>query len=306
MDLGYDDGLPTPISLAIQTTMASIRSESVHRLIQDLDREAIEANRQSVADADGVDIDAHAVLLLESLGIENWIQIRHTAKVKGDEAALNLVRKLQEDLPSVLKTDQLDETRALKHATMIGRALIWVDLEKNVYLKPEEKEDQVDVSAQIRNNPLIDFDVFSSEEQAGYTENLDNLSNSLAGETVAMSDKGDPFVPTDSARTIEYNVSEKGSMMWKLSNMNSLAPLSAAIWGQLINISEVEEKQCLDAAINGIAPAKVLPWREAFKMSFFRDKYSCQEPVAVRVKVTVFSPIQELEKYTIVDVIQVD
>ncbi|KAL2650614.1 hypothetical protein R1flu_018742 [Riccia fluitans] len=153
--------------MARQVTLASISSKAVHSLIQQLDGTAVEANRLALLDAVNSQPESTAALLLENLGIDHWFQLQVTFSVNGEEAALALIHKFHNELPMLLELDQMEETRAEKHAGMI---------------------------------------VFSSEEQAGYTESLDMLNVSSTNELAARTDEGDPYVPTDSARLIEYSV----------------------------------------------------------------------------------------------------
>ncbi|KAL3689408.1 hypothetical protein R1sor_015717 [Riccia sorocarpa] len=147
--LGYDEKLPVPINKAIQVTMAAIPSKAVHSLVQQLDTAAVLANKE--IDDTNTDGDGYAALLLESLGIDNWITVLYTFKTLGEEATLNQIRQLHEDLPTLLETDMEEEARGGELAIMIGKTLSWIDQDRNVL--PGEVEIQpevptVDVPAQ--------------------------------------------------------------------------------------------------------------------------------------------------------------
>ncbi|KAL3696421.1 hypothetical protein R1sor_010497 [Riccia sorocarpa] len=109
--LGYEEKFPVPVNIAIQVTMMSISSKAVHSLVQQLDTTAIYTNRD-IDDANG-EGDGYAALLIENLGINNWITILHTFRTSGEEAALTHIRQLHEDLPSLLETDVKEEGRRL-------------------------------------------------------------------------------------------------------------------------------------------------------------------------------------------------
>ncbi|KAL3702166.1 hypothetical protein R1sor_020188 [Riccia sorocarpa] len=115
--LGYDEKLPVPINKAIQVTMAAIPSKAVHSLVQQLDTAAVLANKE--IDDTNTDGDGYAALLLESLGIDNWITVLYTFKTLGEEATLNQIRQLHEDLPTLLETDMEEEARGGELAIMI-------------------------------------------------------------------------------------------------------------------------------------------------------------------------------------------
>ncbi|KAL3691775.1 hypothetical protein R1sor_005426 [Riccia sorocarpa] len=111
--MGYDSSLPTPINVAILTTMAAIPAQSVHALIQQLDLAAVESNKEGNGDSDSME---HAALLLESLGIHHWLGIQHTFSTKGEEATLSCIRQLHEDIPNLLEADLIEDGRADKLA----------------------------------------------------------------------------------------------------------------------------------------------------------------------------------------------
>ncbi|KAL3687757.1 hypothetical protein R1sor_014066 [Riccia sorocarpa] len=149
----------------------------------------------------------------------------------------------------------------------------------------------------VKSNPLINFAIFTEEEKASFTEGLESLTASATGEKASVNDNGDPYIPTDTPRTIEYRVSEKLGMMWKCSNMNNLAPITLDMWSKMVNLSEGELSACKSNAIQGIIPAKVISLRETIKMVLFRDKYKCTESVSVRVKVNVVTDSNRVSKH---------
>ncbi|KAL3696332.1 hypothetical protein R1sor_010408 [Riccia sorocarpa] len=265
--------------------MASISSKSVHTLVQQLDSAALLANKE-VDDANG-EGDGYAALLLESLGIDNWITIMHTYMTAGEEATKSLIRQLHEDLPSLLETDAEEEGRASDLARMISKTLSWVDSDKNVLPCEVEKAPEVckvNVPALVRSNPLICFDVFSEEEQQVMADSLENLQTSQIDERSEFTDGGDYFIPTDTPRMIEYRVSDKQSMMWKTTNINNLAPLSICVWAKLVNLTKDELSTCETNAINGVMRTKIYLLKDSIKMTSFRDKYRCSDVASVRIK----------------------
>ncbi|KAL3695996.1 hypothetical protein R1sor_010072 [Riccia sorocarpa] len=186
--------------------MAAITSKPVHELVQQLDRAAVSSNKDDHDDFENSDTSCHAALLLETLGIDNWVNLFHIFTTKGEEATLTAIRALHDELPAILENDLMEEGRSEKMSALIGKALSWVDLDKSLVLNSNGPNDdcKTDVPAQVRSNPLIDFGVFSEEEKAAYSDNLDNFNLTQVGEKVARTEKGDPFIPTDSLRTVEY------------------------------------------------------------------------------------------------------
>ncbi|KAL3683946.1 hypothetical protein R1sor_001968 [Riccia sorocarpa] len=284
--------------MAIQTTMAAITSKPVHALIQQLDCAAVESNKEAASKH--ADSDNQAALLLECLGIHHWIGIQHTFSTKGEDATLAVIRQLHDELPSILEIDNVEDGRAAKLSNMIGRMLSWINLKKetqNDNGEPKVDGSYADISSQVRANPIINFAIFSKEERDSYAESLDNINANAAGEKALMSEDGDPFIPTDTPRTVEYRVSEKNGMMWKIPNMNNLAPITIDMWTKLVNLSEGELDTCRNNAINDTIPAKLLNLKDTVKMAFFRDKYKCSEPVSVRIKAMITTDSNRVAKH---------
>ncbi|KAL2624162.1 hypothetical protein R1flu_008407 [Riccia fluitans] len=113
------------------------------------------------------------------------------------------------------------------------------------------------------------------------------LNVSSVNELAARTDEGELYIPTDNARMIEYKVSEKNAMMWKIPNMNNLAPVMLEMWQKLIHASDAEQRDCLHNALNGVTPSKMVTMKDTIKMACFRDKYRCSELVGIRVKTAI-------------------
>ncbi|KAL3696326.1 hypothetical protein R1sor_010402 [Riccia sorocarpa] len=286
--------------MAIQTTMAAIPSTAVHALIQQLDKAAVEVNKEGVSESDPNEQENQAALLLESLGIHHWMNIQHTFSTKGEDATLSLIRQLHDELPNLLEADSIEDSRADKLSGIIARVLSWTDLKKNSHGsdKPDGSAGMcADICTQVKTNPMINFAIFSEEEKASFTEGLDSLNAAAAGEKAAVNDDGDPYIPTDTPRTVEYRVSEKNGMMWKCPNMNNLAPFTLDMWKKMTNLSEGEMTSCKDNASLGNITAKLIPLRDTIRMASFQDKYKCTEPVSVRIKVNVVTDSNRVPKH---------
>ncbi|KAL3689799.1 hypothetical protein R1sor_016108 [Riccia sorocarpa] len=216
--------------------MAAIYNRLIHKTVQDFDIAAVTLNEKNLA----TDVDGHAALLCEYLGIEHWINIHHTYATEGVDAAVNLVTQLHEDLPTIQENDLMEEQAAEKTADQIGKVLSWVDLDKNTEKSPEKPVEslEIDVSTLVRSNPLINFSLLSEEDRAHYSESLDQLTQS---EGSSNTDTGIPVVPTDSPRMLELRASEKKSMLWKLPNHSNLSPLTIDVWKKLANLTRITD-----------------------------------------------------------------
>ncbi|KAL3689440.1 hypothetical protein R1sor_015749 [Riccia sorocarpa] len=193
--------------------MAAFTSRAVHELIQQLDRAAVAANKEEIDDLENA---CQVALMIESLGIDNWVQLFHTFTTKCEETTLSAIRLLHEELTAMLENDVLEETRAEKLSTLI------------------------------------------EDEKAAYSDCVDNFHATQAEDNSSRTDAGNPFVPTDTPRTVEYKVSSRNSMMWKIPNMNNLSPFSIEMWTRLANLSETEIKTRENNAIHGIMNSKHL------------------------------------------------
>ncbi|KAL3686412.1 hypothetical protein R1sor_008986 [Riccia sorocarpa] len=292
--LGYDRSLPTPINVASQTALAAITSRSVHNLIQQLDHAAVEVNSDN---NDTLSQQGQAALLLDTLGISHWIALQFAFSKNGEEAALALVRQYHDELPQILEVDLIEDSRSEKLAADISVALSWDSLERKIPV--DESNSVADVPTQVKNNPLISFDHFTEEEKSAYTNQLDNFSMTQASDLAANFDAGDPFVPVDTPRTVEYRVSEKSGMMWRISNMNNLSPISLDMWVKFANVSDAELKRCEQDAKQGSMVAKIHTLRDSIKMSSFRDKYKCPEVATVRIKMNLATDSSRVPKHKV-------
>ncbi|KAL3689409.1 hypothetical protein R1sor_015718 [Riccia sorocarpa] len=150
--------------------MASVSSKAVHTLIQQLDVTVVQAKKD--AESTNSVGDCYAALLLENLGIDNWITILHTFMTGGEDATLSLVRQLHEDLPALLETDGEEEGRVSELAKIIGKTLFWIDLEKSVIPEeviPTPDSCSGDVPAQVK---MVERDRNDEDRRTGLNKTL--------------------------------------------------------------------------------------------------------------------------------------
>ncbi|KAL2644520.1 hypothetical protein R1flu_012107 [Riccia fluitans] len=187
---------------------------------------------------------------------------------------------------------------------MIGAALTWVDLDKNTLSSSSASSSvssiSVGVTSQLRSTPMINFEIFSEEEKAFYIKTIEVLDASTTSNLASVTEDGDPFMPVDSPRMIEYKVSDKQGMLWKIPNMNNFATLTIDMWAKLINALEAELNQCELNVINCSTPLKLINLKETVKMISFRDKYRCAEAVSVRVKAAIATDSSQVPKHKMV------
>ncbi|KAL3677854.1 hypothetical protein R1sor_020810 [Riccia sorocarpa] len=160
---------------------------------------------------------------LTKLGYEDRfpVPINNAVQTAGEEATIAHIRQLHEDLPTLLETDMEEEGRAAELDVMIGKALSWIDADKNVLPSTIEAAPdvcKVDIPALVKSNPLIGFDEFSNEEQQQLEESLDNLHASQIEDHSEYTDGGDHFIPVDTPRTVEYRVSDKHASEFQSRN----------------------------------------------------------------------------------------
>ncbi|KAL3686484.1 hypothetical protein R1sor_009058 [Riccia sorocarpa] len=95
--------------MACQVAMAAVSSKSVHSLVQQLDRAAVELNSEDSTNDTPTSQQGQAALLLDTLGIAHWVAIQIAFSKNGEDAALTLIRQYHEELPSILEIDSVED-----------------------------------------------------------------------------------------------------------------------------------------------------------------------------------------------------
>ncbi|CAM6082399.1 unnamed protein product [Calypogeia fissa] len=97
---------------------------------------------------------------------------------------------------------------------------------------------------------------------------------------------GEPYVPVLPPRYIEWECAKEDGCMWKIKNINNLAPISIAMWQAWGTVSDAEVLQCRDRALNAVTisdkpPVFVSQWPMT---AFGPPKYKCQVVAGAKVK----------------------
>ncbi|CAM6103462.1 unnamed protein product [Calypogeia fissa] len=144
-----------------------------------------------------------------------------------------------------------------------------------------------DLSCSIRNNPLLDLTWLTKDELiemnvAIYVVDCSPILTDGTEEVIT----GEPYVPVLPPRHIEWECSKEDGCMWKIKNINNLAPISIAMWQPWGTVSDVEVLQCRDRALNAVTIAdKPHVFVSLLPMSAFGPpKYKCQVAAGAKVK----------------------
>lgn len=107
--MGYSNQLPWLVNLEIHATMASITSPEVHQLVQTSDLEAL-----------GQDEADFGPLVLDTLGIMEWLNIFHTFEKGGTLKALSLLRQYI----GMLASFETHDRQEFYNATIIAQKIV--------------------------------------------------------------------------------------------------------------------------------------------------------------------------------------
>ncbi|CAM6094432.1 unnamed protein product [Calypogeia fissa] len=176
--------------------------------------------------------------------------------------------------------NEVAQRRSMQEALLLAEAKTLAVLNRTIYVPPPVVEDiptvVADLAKQIRNNPLINMEWLSVEEQASLNDSLEVVDVSQKSSQEARGE-GDPFVPSLPARHIEWEVSKVDACMWRIPNISTLAPISREIWRAWGTISDDEVEVCCQNALKGVTffetnPPYLTKW--PIKI-FGAPKYKC-------------------------------
>lgn len=96
---------------------------------------------------------------------------------------------------------------------------------------------------------------------------------------------GEPFVPISPPRFIEWETSKVDCCMWRIPNINNLAPLSIDMWQSWASLSSDDIARCRANALRGFSwietsPSIITKWPMTI---FGAPKYKC--PIAAWAKI---------------------
>ncbi|CAM6082420.1 unnamed protein product [Calypogeia fissa] len=147
----------------------------------------------------------------------------------------------------------------------------------------------VDLQTNIQGNPLSDTSWLTDNEATEMNAAMllvdctPIVEKSPACEETAV---GEPFVPVLPPRHIEWESSKVEGCMWKIKNINNLAPLSLEMWQAWGTVSNEEVLQCRERALKAItlsdkAPVFVSKWPMTV---FGAPKYKCKGAAGAKVR----------------------
>ncbi|CAM6082364.1 unnamed protein product [Calypogeia fissa] len=134
------------------------------------------------------------------------------------------------------------------------------------------------VKSSIKGNPLLDLTWLTEDELIEMNVAISVVDYSpLLVEGVEEPVAGEPYVPVLPPRHIEWECSKEDGCMWKIKNINNLAPLSIAMWQAWGTVSDAEVLQCRDRALNAITISDKPPmFVSHWPMTVFGPpKYKC-------------------------------
>ncbi|CAM6093960.1 unnamed protein product [Calypogeia fissa] len=266
--------------MVIQATIASIRAPEIHEAI-------ITHEREALASRDSEDPGQSFMLFL---GIEAWFTIYLLAQRHGVAVTLGKLEDFHALLYDMEDEDAWELEKSQNVVNAVVAALLRAEGQVIGPATPVAAESSTpqaspqDLCNSIKENPLLDIQWLTPEEQIVLSQSLETINSS---QTVTPVDTfiGEPFVPVLPPRHIEWEVSAVDCCMWKIPNINNLAPISLAMWQAWATVSNLELKLCREQALNAVtmsdkAPVFVSNW----PMRIFRyPKYHC--PVAAGAKI---------------------
>ncbi|CAM6104314.1 unnamed protein product [Calypogeia fissa] len=260
--------------------MASIKARELHAEVQHIDCDTL-----AKKDSD------QGPLLLLTLGIAEWSSIHHLARSISTESALGKLQEFVATLFALLEHDEEDVMEARKMSRQIDKVL---NNDHNVPTPPDqdqntpEKAAEVDIHTLVHSNPLMDLEFLSPKEQADLQDMIQNMEPADT-EEVDGPHAGDTYIPIFPQRFVKHMVAPFDAMMWRIPNLNQLAPISMPMWQHWVNASVDELAECHDRAIRGVFESPLFPATAvttlAWPMNIFKSpKYKCVELALIKVR----------------------
>ncbi|CAM6094012.1 unnamed protein product [Calypogeia fissa] len=151
-----------------------------------------------------------------------------------------------------------------------------------------EKTADIDVHTLVHSNPLMDLEFLSPEEQADLQDMIQNMDPTRTEEVEEPHDR-DTYIPIFPRRYVERLVAPYDAMMWRIPNLNQLAPISLPMWQHWVNANVDKLAECHDRAIRGVFETPLFPATAvtmlAWPMNIFKSpKYKCVELALIKVR----------------------
>ncbi|CAM6104303.1 unnamed protein product [Calypogeia fissa] len=258
--------------------MASIKARELHAEVQQIDLDTLAKK----------DSDKGPLLLL-TLGIAEWSSIHHLARSISTASALIKLQEFAATLFALLEHDENDVLKASKMSRQIDKVL---NNDPTNTIPPDQEliapERTADIQALVHSNPLMDLEFLSPEEQADLQDLIQNMDHGVTEEVEEPHD-GDTYIPIFPRRHVERLVAPYDAMMWRIPNLNQLAPISLDMWQHWVNATTDEMAECCDRAIRGVFESPLFPATAvtmlAWPMNIFKSpKYKCVELALIKVR----------------------
>ncbi|CAM6084816.1 unnamed protein product [Calypogeia fissa] len=197
--------------MAIQATIASIRAPEIHEVILTHEREAL-ASKDS-------NEPGQSLMLL--LGIEAWVAIYHLAQRNGIATALGKMEDFYAALYDMEAEDAWELEKAQNVVNAVVAALVRAENQSIAPVTPSAtgnttlQDSSPDLCSSIKENPLLDVQWLTPEEQAALSQSLENVNSSQAVTSEEVF-SGEPFVPVLPPRHIEWEVLAASSIQGRL------------------------------------------------------------------------------------------
>lgn len=208
--------------------MAGISSASIHEFIFEHDRAAL-----IDCDEDG----EHAPLLLATLNLSQWTFILAVTIKKSAELGLERLKLAQAELPAILDAENEELELATQNAKLVEIAM----RRANPHETSMCSTPTIGMAASAPH-PLLCGIIIPQAQQAALEDLVSAIQTSQEEIDLSQltSSGNGPEIPFTPARSIEYDVSQKGHRCWALPNINLLAPISIDMWRTWINLSPNE------------------------------------------------------------------
>ncbi|CAM6104232.1 unnamed protein product [Calypogeia fissa] len=147
----------------------------------------------------------------------------------------------------------------------------------------------VDLRSSIKENPLLDLDYLTEDELIEMNLSISYVDPApLPSPIDAPKPTGpeEPFVPLLPPHYIEWESSKEDGCLWRIKNINNLAPISLDMWQAWGTVSTDEVLQCRERAFQSITlcdkpPVYISQWP---MMVFGPPKYKCQVAAGAKIR----------------------
>lgn len=199
----------------------------------------------------------------------------------GSEATLLKLNSYTSSLSSIenIDEDELEQSRSL--GRKIARMLSYPSPTPT---DQSSVSSSTDIASRLRDNPLINTEWLSPDKRVAFLECIDGAHSSQK-EYDESKAEGEPFVPLTPPRFIEWESSKVDCCMWRIPNINNLAPLSIEMWKSWASLSAADVTQCRTNALRDFSWIETSPpFVTSWPMTVFgAPKYKC--PIAAGAKI---------------------